>query len=62
MAAGTNMAEGAYLANEAAGVIVGKVGATTASNHELRAALDDKWASNPHLRGGRPPLRPAVKA
>jgi D-beta-D-heptose 7-phosphate kinase/D-beta-D-heptose 1-phosphate adenosyltransferase len=41
VAAGASLTEAAYLANTAAGVVVGKLGTATVSPAELAAALDE---------------------
>jgi D-beta-D-heptose 7-phosphate kinase/D-beta-D-heptose 1-phosphate adenosyltransferase len=41
IAAGASLPEGAYLANTAAGVVVGKLGTASVSRAELAAALDE---------------------
>ncbi|PYS68729.1 MAG: bifunctional heptose 7-phosphate kinase/heptose 1-phosphate adenyltransferase, partial [Acidobacteria bacterium] len=40
LAAGATLIESAALANQAAGIVVGKVGTATASDDELRAAFN----------------------
>ena len=52
LAAGATLAEAAFLANAAAGVVVGKVGTAQASADEVLAAL----------RGGERPGRPLSAA
>jgi D-beta-D-heptose 7-phosphate kinase/D-beta-D-heptose 1-phosphate adenosyltransferase len=41
VAAGASLPEAAFLANVAAGVVVGKLGTASISPQELAAALDD---------------------
>jgi rfaE bifunctional protein kinase chain/domain len=54
LAAGENVSDAAYLANIAAGIVVGKMGTATVTQEELKSAFAGSW---PRANFGRIPLR-----